>query len=175
MESLHFWQEHYEAALNHPLAPCSTVLENEAAQAFADRDMSVDEPPLGEVTRAISKLKIGRAAGPDGIPRELLKCAISPVTMALHTLFIQVRKSEHILSDWRYGILIALYKGKGFRSVCSNYRITLCFWKNLCKCIAGTYATSSQYDPVPRTVYLRCRSLNDRRHISVTPVIQFTR
>jgi len=34
----------------------SMSCEDEAAQAFADNDTSVDEPTLGEVTRTISKL-----------------------------------------------------------------------------------------------------------------------
>ena len=37
--------------------------------------------------------RVGRAAGPDGIPPELLKYAIGPVPRALHSLFCQVWSS----------------------------------------------------------------------------------
>ena len=85
-----------------------------------------DEPTVDEVIRAIKKLKNGRAAGPDGIPPELLKCAIGPVSRALHSLFTQVWRSGIVPADWQEGIIITLYKGKGPRTVCSNYRpITL--------------------------------------------------
>ena len=52
--------------------------------------------------------------------------AIGPVSRALHSLFIQVWRSGRILSAWKDGILVALYKGKGTKTECSNYRpITL--------------------------------------------------
>jgi len=98
----------------------------EVAATTQNPDISTDMPTLDEVSRAISKLRNGRAAGPDGIPPELLKCAIGPVSRALHSLFCQVWTSGLIPSDWRDGILVALYKGQGARTECSNYRpITL--------------------------------------------------
>jgi len=94
--------------------------------ATTDPDISVDEPSLDKVTCAIRKLRNGRAAGPDGIPPELLKCAINPISKALHEIFIQVWRTGHVPSDWKDGILIALYKGKGSKVDCSSYRpITL--------------------------------------------------
>jgi len=75
---------------------------------------------------AISKLKNGHAAGPDGIPPESLKSAIGPVAKALHALFIKVWRSGCIPADWKVGILIALYTGKGAKTECGIYRpITL--------------------------------------------------
>ena len=68
-----------EAALNHQPGTPSTVLDAEADEAIPNPHISVDEPTLDEVVRAISKLRNGRAASPDGIPPELLKCAIDPV------------------------------------------------------------------------------------------------
>ena len=57
---------------------------------------------------------------------ELLKCALGPVCRALHSLFIQVWRSGIVPADWQASIIITLYKGKGPRTVCSNYRpITL--------------------------------------------------
>ena len=95
--------------------------------ATTDPDISVDEPSLDKVTCAIRKLRNGRAAGPDGIPPELLKCAINPISKALHEIFIQVWRTGHVPSDWKDGILIALYKGKGPKADCSSYRpIILC-------------------------------------------------
>ena len=44
----------------------------------------------------------------------------------MHEIFIQVWRTGHIPSDWKVGILIALYKGKGPKADCSSYRpITL--------------------------------------------------
>jgi len=125
-QSLQRWQEHFEAALNHQPGTPSTVLDAEGDDATADPHISVDEPTLDEVVRAISKLRKGRAAGPDGIPPELLKCAIGPISRVLHSLFIQVWRSGRIPSAWKDGILVALYNGKGTKTECCNYRpITL--------------------------------------------------
>ena len=60
----------------------------QSAQSVSD-----DAPTLGEVRRAIRKLRNGRAAGSDGIQPELLKYAEEPVSASLHSLFAQVWKS----------------------------------------------------------------------------------
>jgi len=96
--------------------------------ATADLTTPVDEPCLEEVTAVIRKLKNGRFPGPDGIPAELLKCAILPVAKALHSVFLSVWRTGHVPVDWRDGIIITLYKGKGPKTDCSSYRpITLLF------------------------------------------------
>jgi len=46
--------------------------------------------------------------------------------LALNELVVQVWEQEAVPDEWRQGIIIPLYKGKGSRSKCSNYRgITL--------------------------------------------------
>ena len=91
-----------------------------------DPDTPVDALTLEEVCTAISKMQNGRAAGPDRIPPELFKHAIVPVSKALHHLFGIVWATGKVPAEWKEGIVIALYKGKGSRKECSNYRpITL--------------------------------------------------
>ena len=101
-----------EAALNHLSGRPSAALD-EAALASVVPKTATDEPTLAEVTRAILKLKIIRAAEPNGNPPELHKCAINPLSGALRSLVIQAWRSGHIPADWRDGIVIVLYKGKG--------------------------------------------------------------
>ena len=103
-ETLSRWREHFEAALNHPPGAPSSALDAEAAATTPNPDVSTDMPTLDEVSRAISKLRNGRADDPDEIPPELLKCAIGPVSMALHSLFCQVWTSSLVPSDWRDGL-----------------------------------------------------------------------
>ena len=120
------WAEHYEKMLNHPSAKISPELDDLAAHATPDPNVKEDASSLNEVKMAIKKLKNGRAPGPDDIPAELLKCAMEPVSKALHKLFCKVWESGMIPSEWRNGIVISLYKGKGPRLECSSYRpITL--------------------------------------------------
>ena len=125
-EIIERWREHFVTALNHSTGTPSLELDAEAENATADLSTSVDEPSLEEVTAAICKLKNGRAPGPDGIPAELLKFAVIPVARALHSIFLSVWRTGRIPGDWKDGIIVTLYKGKGPKTDCSSYRpITL--------------------------------------------------
>jgi len=104
----------------------SNELDNDAASTPVDISVSIDEPSVEEVYAAIKRLRNGRAPGPDVIPPELLKCAIHPVAHSLHSIFLSVWRTGKMTTDWKDGIIVTLYKGKGPKSECSNYRpITL--------------------------------------------------
>ena len=116
------WKQHFESALNFPAAvPCQD-LDDAAASAPECSFLNVLSPSYTEVLMAINNLKNGRAPGADGIFPEFLKYAGPPVVEALHCLFENVWLSGHIPSEWRDGIIIPVYKGKGSRSQCGNYR-----------------------------------------------------
>jgi len=121
-ETAERWMEHYQAALNHPAAAGSTDLENFLSAASPDSGVLLDAPTLAEVSSAIRRLKNGRAAGPDGIAPELLKFAETPISIALHRLFARVWASGKVPAEWKEGIIVSLYKGKGSHTICSNYR-----------------------------------------------------
>ena len=73
-------------------------------------------------TRAIRRLKNGRAAGADGITAELLKGAEKPVSEALHKVITNVWSTGRVQAEGKEGIIVSLYKGKGSHSECSSYR-----------------------------------------------------
>jgi len=102
------WREHSEQALNHSPGTSSASLDTESSSVTADASASTDEPSLPEITKAITKLRNGRAPGSDGIAVELLKYAITPVAKALHFLFTRVWRTGHIPADWKDGILVTL-------------------------------------------------------------------
>ena len=125
-EVLERWTEHYQAALNHSSGSPDHSLDRESITATADPDICTNEPTLDEVVRAVKKLRNGRAPCSDGISAELLKYAIGPVCKALHAIFINVWRSGCVPADWKDGIIVSLYKGKGSKRTCSSYRpITL--------------------------------------------------
>ena len=76
--------------LNHPPATACPDLDRDAVLASEATDVCSDAPGLQEVFDAIALLKNGRAAGPDEIPPELLKCAAGPVAAALYSLILMV-------------------------------------------------------------------------------------
>ena len=95
--------------LNHPPATACPDLDRDAALASEATDVCSDAPSLQEVLDAIARLKNGRAAGPDGIPPELLKCATGPVAAALHSLILMVWREGKVPAEWQDGIITALY------------------------------------------------------------------
>jgi len=79
-----------------------------------------------ETYRAARRIKAGKAPGAYGIYLEYIRHGGHTALTALNELFIQVWEEEAVPDEWRQGIIIPLYKGKGSRSECSNYRgITL--------------------------------------------------
>ena len=52
----------------------------------------------------------------------MLQSAIGPVSVALHKLFTVVWKHGKVPAEWKEGIIVSLYKGKGPRNTCSSYR-----------------------------------------------------
>jgi len=85
-KTLECWRSHYQNALNHPPATQCQSLDSDAVRAVSDPAISDDASTLGEIRRAIRKLRNGRAAGSDGIQPELLKYVEEPVTASFHSL-----------------------------------------------------------------------------------------
>jgi len=61
---------------------------------------------LHEVTRAIRRLKNGRAAGADGITAEHLKGAEKPISEALHKVITNVWSTGRVPTEWKEGIIV---------------------------------------------------------------------
>ena len=75
------------------------VVKSFADSATPDVTVSEDVPMLHEVTRAIRRLKNGRAAGADGITAELLKGAEKPTSKALHKVITNVWSTGRVPAE----------------------------------------------------------------------------
>ena len=75
-----------------------------------------------EVREAIKNLKIGKAPGVDGITAEMLKYGEGAVIEWMHIICSLAWKEGRVPSDWTKAIIVPVYKGKGSRSECGNYR-----------------------------------------------------
>ena len=81
---------------------------------------------LTETITAIGKLKSNKAPGCCNITPRMLKNGGPMLSKALHDLFVKVWETNTIPCDWRTGVILPLYKGKGSKSDCGNHRgITL--------------------------------------------------
>ena len=83
----------------------------------------LDTPPTEEELRkAIDSLARGKAPGGDGILAEVLQCTKSTLLHHLYELLCQCWEEGYVPQDMRDASIVTLYKNKGDRSDCNNYR-----------------------------------------------------
>nr|CAH8861970.1 unnamed protein product [Trichobilharzia regenti] len=76
VEQRKHWAEHFKRLLNRPPPTTRPTIPTTEAEL----PVNIDPPTKSEVLNAIKILKVGKAAGPDGIPAEALK--MDPETTA---------------------------------------------------------------------------------------------
>jgi len=120
------WQEYYETLLNRPPVPPPVTLRETASTAVTNHSIPVHPPTIPEVNRAITRLSLHRAPGICGISAELLKAGGVCCTQWLTQVICKAWETGCAPDDWKRGIILPFYKGKGSRTDCRNYRgITL--------------------------------------------------
>jgi len=77
---------------------------------------------LTDIQRAIKDLPRGKAAGPDGIPAELLTSGGIAVATAYELLLNMIYQLSCIPSEWRSALIVPVYKNKGSDKEIANYR-----------------------------------------------------
>ena len=93
-------------------------------------DLSKESPVEGPsepitlemITKAISKMASGKAAGPSGIVAEMLKPVGESGAIEVHHLIEDIISEGHIPTDWQESYIVNLYKGKGDALNRGNYR-----------------------------------------------------
>ena len=75
-----------------------------------------------EIKEAIMGMKVGKAAGLDGVAPELLKFGGDDVTAWLGRLLDECFEESVAPRDFRDMCLVPCYKGKGDKHECNNYR-----------------------------------------------------
>ncbi|KAG0727434.1 LINE-1 reverse transcriptase [Chionoecetes opilio] len=119
------WAEYFGQLFT--VDPPTEQLHTTGLQAV-DADPPIDEsaPSLDEVREAVAKLRGGKAAGVCNISAELLKAVGEAMIHGLHAVLTAVWQSGTIPPDWKRGLVVPIWKGKGDRQDCNNYRgITL--------------------------------------------------
>ena len=93
----------------------------------ADVKLELDDPPTREkIRKATMQLKLGKSPGIDGIPAEVYQHRGEAVLDKLQDLFTNCWENGTLPQDFRDAVIVSLYKNKGEKSECSNYRgITL--------------------------------------------------
>ena len=115
------WPEYFRQLFM--VDPLSGRLQTTGLQ-MAQPDPPINEAPpsLDEVREAVSKLKGRKAAGVCNISVELLKAGGEAMIHGLHAVLTVVWHSCIIPPDWKRGLVVPIWKGKGNRQDCNNYR-----------------------------------------------------
>ncbi|CAI2737188.1 unnamed protein product, partial [Dicrocoelium dendriticum] len=114
------WRKHFDCLLNNRSEIDWPTL-NGLKQHDVKADLA-DTPRLDETQRALAQLRNGKCAGGDGIPPEVLKHGGPALLTALHHLVQRVWIEEEVPSELKDALVLPLYKGKGSKQCCTNYR-----------------------------------------------------
>ena len=96
-------------------------VSNNIPKQLIDDSLS-NSPTLEEVKKAIKTLKNNKVAGLDGMPAEVYQIGGDLLQHQLHQLLVKIWANEDIPITVGESAIITIYKGKGDRSDCGNYR-----------------------------------------------------
>ncbi|KAL8585003.1 hypothetical protein ACOMHN_043639 [Nucella lapillus] len=114
------WSEHFEQLLSRPSSIAPSVIEQIQSRPL---QMELDDPPTkDEVARAIAQLQCGKSAGPDGILPEVFKAGSQPLIQKFTEFLCMCWEDGCLPQDLKDARIVHLYKGKGDKSSCDNYR-----------------------------------------------------
>ena len=114
------WAEHYQELYSRETTVTNTAIENTTLPTMEELDTP---PTVDELRKAIKSLASGKAPGSDGLPPEIVKLASESSLLGhLHDLLLQCWEEGTIPQDMRDAKIVTLYKNKGERSDCNNYR-----------------------------------------------------
>ena len=124
-EVLSRWSEYFEVLLN--VEDRREAEMNDIEVEGVDRRLRMlIEVTEEDVRRAIKRLKNGKSPGVDGITSEMLRYGGESVVEWLTRVCKVCLDEGRVPKEWVRGIIVPLYKGKGDRGDCKNYRgITL--------------------------------------------------
>ena len=114
------WVEHYSDLYSREITVSPTALD--VIDFLPIMDELDSEPSVEELSKALDSLASGKAPDNDGIPPELIKHCKTTLLLPLHEVLCQCWQEGAVLQDTRDSNIITLYKNKGERNDCNNYR-----------------------------------------------------
>ena len=99
-------------------------MENERIERVIARraESEVESIAIWEVERALKKMKMGKATGPDDIPVGTWKVIRNTGVNVPLEIFNTIMENEKMPDEWRNSMLIPIFKNKGDIQDCSIYR-----------------------------------------------------
>ena len=114
------WVEHYAELYAHENKVTEEALN--AVERLPTLDALDIEPTEEDISSELKSLTNGKSPGSDGIPAEVIKCGQTTLLPHLTHLLILCWKEKAVPQDMRDANIITIYKNKGSRGDCNNYR-----------------------------------------------------
>ena len=111
------WKEHYERLLNVEFPWNPDDLSEESPVEGPSEPITLEM-----ITKAITKMASGKAAGPSGIVTEMLKPVGEARAEEVRDLVENIISEGCIPTDWQESFIVNLFKGKGDALNRGNYR-----------------------------------------------------
>ncbi len=96
------------------------MLENIEQSPFVNE--LAELPTVAEITKAIAGLQNNKSPGEDGLPAEIYKHGGPSLHQHLLDLFKDIWNEEEIPGQMKNSQIITIFKNKGSRAECANYR-----------------------------------------------------
>lgn len=117
---LNRWTEHFRDLFHNPSSIDENVIER-LPQSCVIEQMDIT-PVRDEVVIALKQINTAKSPGIDGIPAEVLQQGGDVVTDSVTALIVNVWNGSPVPQDWIDAILVSLFKGKGLKSNCNDFR-----------------------------------------------------
>ena len=119
------WLRHFGAQEYGTILPTKDFLVQACRQQGVQDDMTWDIgdiPTVLEVEQALREVPLGKAAGLDNLPGEVLRAAPAAMAAAAHPLFAKALLNLRQPVQWRGGILFEAWQGAGSMADPASHR-----------------------------------------------------
>ncbi len=115
------WKNNFEMVMNEGMRGRAKVTTM-GIKIHDERPHTQGKLERSEIMGAKRKLKLGKAPGPDGKTAEMLKYGGEMVIDWMVWICNLAWEQSRVPEAWSKAIIVPLYKGKGKREECNNYR-----------------------------------------------------
>jgi hypothetical protein len=93
-----------------------------ANQADTEEELKEEPPDILDIEMAIQSMNNNKSPGIDNIPAELYKKGGGLLLNKIHSLIKGIWREEKVPTDWKMNIIVPIYKNRGDKLQCKNYR-----------------------------------------------------
>ena len=118
------WKTYFQDLLT-TTAPAehSNLSDNAHTNQVATEEELEEEPPdVLDIEMVIQSMSNNKSPGIDNIPAELYKKGGGLLINKIHSLIKVIWREEKVPTDWKTNIIVPIYKNKGDKLQCKNYR-----------------------------------------------------